>query len=660
MSIVARFCKDLQSEIYDIELSSDYEAEIPHEVMDSAGTFHMSLRGEKDDRVITSNTVSYTVLDTIIGVGVSSEPTETIYDKIASSQEINTALNAAIDAKQNAKTSEINAKASENIAKSSAQNAADSENAAKNYAAATYASAGNVLTKTVRGQLVHAEDAFEGGQIRGFKIKGQTKQNTTTGKNLLDPECLMDRSDIYSLDDEYNVVTKMADGSRWSSITKTLSLSAGTYTFSVGTNQTIQYVVKGSESINYIALSQVLTFESDVELFVKLIPITSSYPVTMNCQIEKGSTATDYEPYTGGKPSPSPDYPQKISVIENLEVPIYGSNLFNLNRLRFTGNVNGAKRYDSDTGIISAVNINSDPRSYNIRDSDYIFNFSSKVKCHIKVDILQASTKEYAILRLWHNGNYGVSEEVTNYSLNSVGTIEKDVWLSNTNSAIQVRLYDGKIKISVFAIDTTYSESFSWSTAKITLPSEHQFLASLPDGTHDELIVDKGGNVKLLARVGKVDLKQIAYELYIENNNRYGIASEQIRARSLDSNSLSAMCKELIPNGGDDTWLGRNEYSVSLRDYRNDNAGISFTLDKNPTIEKFNSFISNYESFDVFYRLNDSVEYSLNSIDLPLQPDSILNIWVLDEDNKDLIPEIEVTYERDLNAVIAKLESQQE
>ena len=29
-------------------------------------------------------------------------------------------------------------------------------------------------------------------------------------------------------------------------------------------------------------------------------------------QLEKGSTATAYEPYTGGKPSPSPEYPQEI------------------------------------------------------------------------------------------------------------------------------------------------------------------------------------------------------------------------------------------------------------------------------------------------------------------------------------------------------------
>lgn len=32
-----------------------------------------------------------------------------------------------------------------------------------------------------------------------------------------------------------------------------------------------------------------------------------------NIQIEKKADATDYEPYTGGKPSPSPEYPQKIT-----------------------------------------------------------------------------------------------------------------------------------------------------------------------------------------------------------------------------------------------------------------------------------------------------------------------------------------------------------
>lgn len=83
MTIVARFCRDLEDDIYDVELNNDYEAEVPHEVMDLAGTFQMSLRGEKDNRVITSTIVSYTVQDTILGPSVGSEPYETLLDKMA-------------------------------------------------------------------------------------------------------------------------------------------------------------------------------------------------------------------------------------------------------------------------------------------------------------------------------------------------------------------------------------------------------------------------------------------------------------------------------------------------------------------------------------------------------------------------------------------------
>lgn len=39
-------------------------------------------------------------------------------------------------------------------------------------------------------------------------------------------------------------------------------------------------------------------------------------------QIEKGSEATSYEPYVGGKPSPSPNYPQEIKRVVNPTVEI--------------------------------------------------------------------------------------------------------------------------------------------------------------------------------------------------------------------------------------------------------------------------------------------------------------------------------------------------
>lgn len=44
-------------------------------------------------------------------------------------------------------------------------------------------------------------------------------------------------------------------------------------------------------------------------------------------QVEIGTEATAYEPYTGGIPSPNPDYPQKIRSVVNPVVKIHGKNL---------------------------------------------------------------------------------------------------------------------------------------------------------------------------------------------------------------------------------------------------------------------------------------------------------------------------------------------
>lgn len=43
--------------------------------------------------------------------------------------------------------------------------------------------------------------------------------------------------------------------------------------------------------------------------------------------LEKGSTSTAFEPYTGGIPSPNPDYPQEIKSVVNPTVKVCGKNL---------------------------------------------------------------------------------------------------------------------------------------------------------------------------------------------------------------------------------------------------------------------------------------------------------------------------------------------
>ena len=81
------------------------------------------------------------------------------------------------------------------------------------------------------------------------------------------------------------------------------SKSSGTYTLNLAADKHLGALVFYSQYISY----------SDVEFKV---------------QLEQG-TATSFEPYVGGTPSPNPDYPQPIQVVTGLQtVEIVGKNLF--------------------------------------------------------------------------------------------------------------------------------------------------------------------------------------------------------------------------------------------------------------------------------------------------------------------------------------------
>lgn len=66
----------------------------------------------------------------------------------------------------------------------------------------------------------------------------------------------------------------------------------------------------------------------NVDLIIRcVVRINTTVNATATIQIEKGSTATSYEPYVGGQPSPSPDYPQEIKSVVNPKVVVYGKNI---------------------------------------------------------------------------------------------------------------------------------------------------------------------------------------------------------------------------------------------------------------------------------------------------------------------------------------------
>lgn len=86
------------------------------------------------------------------------------------------------------------------------------------------------------------------------------------------------------------------------------------------------------------------TFHSEANaewVILKFASVLNNSYVVSNIQFEKGTVATSFEPYTGGKPSPSPEYPQEIknsgkwnegTQKYEVDAKVTGKNLLNLQK----------------------------------------------------------------------------------------------------------------------------------------------------------------------------------------------------------------------------------------------------------------------------------------------------------------------------------------
>lgn len=205
------------------------------------------------------------------------------------------------------------------------------------------ADAYSVVLTVVTGNPALLENSKGNRGLESLTLYGKSTQVSTTGAQLI------------SLNDSYGVttvngVTKTPIGiSAWklegiskedaiiypySSLTF-LSLSKGDYVFSVfGTSKAkARYTIIGRGSSGYIqtGYSQKISIQEDVKLtFNFLIKNGVESNGILMIMLNSGSTSLPWEPYTGGKPSPSPEYPQEIESVGQsgeIGVTVTGTNL---------------------------------------------------------------------------------------------------------------------------------------------------------------------------------------------------------------------------------------------------------------------------------------------------------------------------------------------
>lgn len=189
----------------------------------------------------------------------------------------------------------------------------------------------------------HLADS-DNGKIMDMMVYGKSEQKQYSGKNLIPPITYSGNISGLQIDAKEGLVrlkgTPNAEVNypifgKWDVTSPTLfTLHAGDYTASgCGdmSNPRLNLVRLNDGQLVSIQGNRTFTLDKDTNFVAVFVFADANkyVDITFTPMIEKGSTATSYEPYTGGIPSPNPDYPQEIKSVVNPTVKVCGKNLLN-------------------------------------------------------------------------------------------------------------------------------------------------------------------------------------------------------------------------------------------------------------------------------------------------------------------------------------------
>lgn len=181
--------------------------------------------------------------------------------------------------------------------------------------------------------------------IRGLKLLGKSSQVVTTGKNLFKTVFASGYSETvkgvtFTVNPDKSIHVK---GTPTAAIAYNIFegevFPIGNY-FISGAPATagqkfrlqVNLNVNGTEQTGGVDMGSGSKFTVDESVtslrgYIYVASDAGGVNGTFYPQIELGAAATNYEPYTGGKPSPNPDYPQEIVSVENPVARVHGKNI---------------------------------------------------------------------------------------------------------------------------------------------------------------------------------------------------------------------------------------------------------------------------------------------------------------------------------------------
>lgn len=521
----------------------------------------------------------------------------------------------------------------------------------------------NVLsTGSASGSFMNIQDSAE-SKIKELSLEGILKQNTTQGNNLLNINNLKETT--------LNGVT-LSKNNAGAIVLNGTATSDANFRFAIDdieatTDYAVQlYKLQGSFTNNYVSIylsedsqfssfyllsltSQDFIFSNLENKTYKYVQIKVNSGVICNnliigCQIVKDKYIKTFEKFTGGQPSPSPNYPQKIETIMNsLKITSCNKNLINKNLI---------DRYYSYTygsvGLIPARQQKNNNRGTLSPKNAIIIcpstNYTLTVPSGIKFAIAQMksnfvslgdtnwlmSTKSPYTIKTSPNAKY----IAFNFSKDDNSAFSDDEWNNFIN---------GNLQLEQSSTATSFVEHLE-SMVNINLP-EGEFIGKLDETHKDELVAvynQEEGQYHLILNkmIGKLVLNGS------ETISTSGATTDEILVATLNTNGL-------VDGHGISNYfiygphVEKNKFSIY-----NTGKNIRFCLDINqyPTIDEFKIWLSKHNT-NVYYVLEVPYQVDLGSIDMLNTYEGVTNIFT----DSDLLPNIQAKYYQNFETTIKNL-----
>lgn len=521
-------------------------------------------------------------------------------------------------------------------------------------------------TGEVSDSYIHVEDSIK-NELLKLEVDGVCEQKTTTGKNLL-PNINTNQTinGITYTRNNDGSITANGTATRNSSypLTNTgetiitsevFSLNAGTYYLSdlVGdyknyfTQLRVSNDTDGNRYIN-TGKDNVFTISENstarAVIYIRSGVIVSN--ITFYPMIEKGSSATHYEPYTGGQPSPSPDYPQDIKTItDSLIVTSCGKNSVGKMVL---GEIS------PETGLFRKA-------SSAICNEQYIL-YDNLKQYYIKVN----NAPMFANIR-WYNQSL---EYIGYGSTQNDGMINKNVFTDLTlhipNDIIpkyfKIRNPNPALLNSTWCISTdqNYFGEYVESLITANLP-EGEFIGKIDDTYKDILSVDLQDDGKyhlvLNKRIGKVVLDGSELWIYDTNHKYYRVSNYTFDKIPLQKTAANEKSYKQLSNLFIvvTNWYIFADSHINIQGeffiIQNTGYKLCFRNLNYTNVDDFKNWLSTHNT-EVYYPLETPYKVDLGAVDMLLSYDEITNIFT----DSDLLPKINAKYYKNFISTIRDLQ----